>query len=87
VGISGSTAIVGAPFDDDRSGSAYLFDIITGTQTAKLLASDGADDDEFGDAVAIDQFIAGVGAPLDDDHGVDSGSAISRTSSPPSTAI
>jgi hypothetical protein len=75
VGISGSTAIVGAPFDDDRAGSAYLFDIITGTQTAKLLASDGADDDEFGDAVAIDQFIAGVGAPLDDDHGVDSGSA------------
>ena len=40
VAISGTTAIVGAPGDDDdgtRSGSAYLFDTTTGRQIAKLL--------------------------------------------------
>ncbi len=78
VEISGTTAIVGAPFDDDNglnSGSAYLFDTTTGLQVAKLLPSDGAADDWFGLSVAISDTTAIVGARNDDDNGSDSGSA------------
>ena len=41
VAISGTTAIIGAVWDDDngsQSGSAYLFDITTGKQITKLLS-------------------------------------------------
>ena len=78
VGISGTTAIVGAFDDDDNgsaSGSAYLFDAITGLQIAKLLPNDGAAGDWFGMSVAIDGNIAIVGAWRDDDNGDNSGSA------------
>ncbi len=78
VAISGATAIVGAPFDDDNghlSGSAYLFDATTGKQIAKLLANDGAVDDRFGFSIAISGTTAIVGAHLDDDNGINSGSA------------
>ena len=43
VAMDGATAIVGAPFDDDfgsNSGSAYLFDTITGQPSAKLHPGD-----------------------------------------------
>ena len=43
--------------------------------TAKLTADDGADDDYFGTSVALDGDTAVIGAPGDDDDGVDSGSA------------
>jgi len=78
VAISGNTAIVGAYWDDDRggaSGSVYLFDVTTGAQLAKLVASDGAAGDEFGRSVAISGNTAIVGAYGDDDHGSNSGSA------------
>ncbi|MCH8152565.1 MAG: hypothetical protein IH830_09365 [Planctomycetes bacterium] len=78
VAISGATAIVGAPGDDDNgtdSGSAYLFDTTTGRQIAKLLPKDGATDDVFGVSVAISGATAIVGAWGDDDNGVNSGSA------------
>ena len=78
VAISGSTAIVGARLDDDAgssSGSAYLFDITTGTQIAKLTASDAAAGDYFGRSVAISGSTAIVGANADDDAGRSSGSA------------
>ena len=78
VAISGATAIVGALFDDDNgfeSGSAYLFDITTGRQIAKLLPDDGAQGDSFGYSVAISGVTAIVGAYLDDDNGFSSGSA------------
>lgn len=77
VAISGSTAIVGAPRDDDNginSGSAYLFDLATGQQIAKLLPSDGAAADLFGYSVAISGNTAIVSALGDDDNGADSGS-------------
>jgi FG-GAP repeat/Lectin C-type domain len=77
VSIAGNTAIVGAFWHDDNgtdSGSAYLFDTTTGAQIAKLLPSDGAADDWFGESVAIDGNTAIVGAVLDDDKGTDSGS-------------
>jgi hypothetical protein len=78
VAISGTTAIVGAYGDGDNggySGSAYLFDTTTGTQIAKLLPSDGAGDDLFGNSVAISGTTAIVGAYGDDDNGGYSGSA------------
>ncbi len=78
VGISGVTAIVGAWFDDDNghaSGSAYLFDITTGAQIAKLLPKDGTAEDFFGFRVAISGTTAIVGAWGDDDNGNASGSA------------
>lgn len=78
VAISGNTAIVGAPGDDDNgsySGSVYLFDITTGAEIAKLLSSDGAAGDKFGRAVAISGTTALVGAEEDDDNGPWSGSA------------
>jgi len=77
VGISGTTVIVGAWQDDDNgseSGSAYLFNTITGAQIAKLLPSDGEAGDLFGESVAISDATAIVSAPLDDDNGTDSGS-------------
>ena len=78
VAISGTTAVVGAWGDDDNgdlSGSAYLFDTLTGQQTAKLQPSDGAAFDFFGRSVAINGNMAVVGAYWDDDNGLNSGSA------------
>ncbi len=78
VAISGTTAVVGAPGDDDNgsdSGSAYLFDTTTGLQIAKLLPSDGAAENRFGYSVAISGTTAVVGAIYDDDNGFLSGSA------------
>jgi len=78
VGVSGTVAIIGAPGDDDNgaeSGSAYLFDTTTGLQLFKLLPTDGAAGDQFGNAVAISGTVAIVGAPYDADSGADSGAA------------
>ena len=78
VAISGTTAIVGARFDDENgtdSGSAYLFNTATGQQIAKLLPNDGAPADWFGFSVAISGATAIVGAYGDDENGGNSGSA------------
>ncbi|MHC4739833.1 MAG: FG-GAP repeat protein [Planctomycetota bacterium] len=80
VGISGDTAVVGAVFDDGNggmSGSAYLFrfDGSNWGEEAKLLASDGAEWDNFGYSVAISGDTAVIGARWDDDNGTHSGSA------------
>ncbi|MCH8042608.1 MAG: VCBS repeat-containing protein, partial [Planctomycetes bacterium] len=78
VGISGNTAIVGIPRDDDaatNSGSAYLYDVTTGNELFKLTAPDAAAGDEFGWSVGISGNRAIVGARADDDAGSHSGSA------------
>ena len=78
VAINGKIAIVGACWDDDngeQSGSAYLFDVSTGRQLAKLRAQDGAASDQFGRSVAISGTTAIVGAVWDEDNGYKSGSA------------
>jgi len=78
VGLSGSTAVIGAYLDDDNgtdSGSAYIFDTNTGQQLFKLLPADGAANDKFGFSVAISGNIAVIGAVLADDNGFNSGSA------------
>jgi len=79
VAISGNTALVGASGADDGGiypvGSAYLFDVTTGNQIAKLTASDADEYDRFGWSVAISGNTALVGADSDDDKGDYTGSA------------
>jgi hypothetical protein len=80
VSISGDYAIVAALGDDDKgnmSGSAYIFkrNGETWSQQAKMLASDGAAEDQFGMSVSISGDLAVVGTNLDDDKGNRSGSA------------
>ncbi|HCO93284.1 MAG TPA: hypothetical protein DIU00_04915 [Phycisphaerales bacterium] len=82
VSISRDYAIVGAhqswgasqPLDD---GKAYIFkwDGAGWSQQQKLLASDGAAGDWFGQSVSISGDLAIVGAHGDDDNGSKSGSA------------
>jgi len=65
VAVGCGRIVVGASKDDDngnRSGSAYIFDL-DGTQLAKITASDGAADDEFGHSVAVGngRIVVGVG--------------------------
>ncbi len=77
VSVDGDVALVGAYLDDDR-GSAYVFERgenDTWTQTAKLVASDGASGDFFGARVSVDGNTALVSASYDDYKGFSSGSA------------
>jgi hypothetical protein len=78
--ISGHYAVVGAPYDDDKgnnSGSAYIFkrDGISWSQQTKIIGLDTASGNEFGYSVCISGDWVIVGAPYDDDRGIDSGSA------------
>ena len=69
--------IIGAYADDEngfRSGAAYLYNV-DGSFEKKIVAFDGASDDEFGYSVAISNTTIVIGSPLDDDHGSRSGSA------------
>jgi FG-GAP repeat len=83
VAISGDTVVIGANCDDYNglcSGSAYVFDRDEGGadnwgEVKKLLASDGAAEDRFGNFVAISGDTVVIGAGGDDDNGSDSGSA------------
>jgi len=77
VAISGNRALVGAYGDEDNgilSGSAYIFDVITGQQLFKLTANDGAPNDVF-NGVAIDGGLAIIGAARNDSAGQECGSA------------
>ncbi len=78
VAVRGETVIVGASRTIEPNlgaGSAYVFEKDAGSwvQRAKLTASDGEPTDLFGAAVTIDGSLAAVGAPRDDDDGIDSG--------------
>jgi hypothetical protein len=80
VSLDGDTALIGALLDDDNgfnSGAAYIFirSGTTWTQQYKLLASDGAVEDYFGDAVSLSGDTALIGAPYVDFDHVDYGSA------------
>ncbi len=82
--ISGDAIVAGAPGDETSGagsrlsgrGAAYVFRNSAGawSQETKLVAGDGAAGDRFGHAAAIDGDVIVVGAPLDDDGGLDSGS-------------
>ena len=80
VALDGDTAVIGADSDDDNgsgSGSAYVFTRSgsTWTEQAKLTASDAANNDHFGSSVAVDGDTTVIGARLDIDNGIGSGSA------------
>ena len=77
VAVDGDVAVVGAPFEDDGGiadrGAAYIFRFSaaeTWDLETRLVAPDGAVNDQFGASVAVsgDQVI--VGAPLRDEAGI-----------------
>jgi FG-GAP repeat len=80
VSLRGDTALVGAKGDDDagaEAGSAYVF-VRTGTtwtQQQKLVASDAAQGDNFGNSVSVYGDAAVIGAYRDDDIADSSGAA------------
>ena len=77
VAVSGNIAVIGASGDShagEDSGSAYLFDVTTGEQLAKLVASDADAGDRFGTSVAINGDVVVVGASRNNDAGIESGS-------------
>ena len=80
VAIDGQTIVVGAEqahAGASRSGAAYVFvrSGATWAQQAKLTASDREGDEKFGWAVSLSGDTVAIGAPRDNDHDVDSGSA------------
>jgi hypothetical protein len=80
IALDGDTAIMTAWLDDDNgvdSGSAYVFthNGTDWTMQQKLLALEGTTGDRFGSIVALDGDTAIITAVLDDDNGIDSGSA------------
>jgi len=83
VAIDGSTALVGAPWDEvpnpngPESGAVYHFERTNGTwnRQGRLVPNDGDANDRFGSAVAFDGSTALVGAPGDDDKEKGAGSA------------
>ncbi|MEQ9454445.1 MAG: FG-GAP repeat protein [Phycisphaeraceae bacterium] len=78
VSINSNFALIGSRSDrSDQigSGSAYLFDALTGAQLHKFSPGDGVSNDFFGSSVALNGSTALIGSPLDDDNGTDSGSA------------
>lgn len=68
VAIDGDTALIGAPYADEGGnsdqGAAYVFEFSGGSWTSagRLTAPDGAADDVFGRAVAVDGATLLVGA-------------------------
>ena len=82
VAIGDGVMIVGSPADDDNgniSGSAYVFrydaDGKKWIEEAKLLASDGVEEDQLGWSVALRGDLAVVGANRGHEQGVEVGSA------------
>jgi hypothetical protein len=65
VAVSGSTAVVGAPFHANNAGRAYVFTDAHGawTQTAELVGSGTVSGDDFGCSVAVSGSTVVVGAP------------------------
>ena len=65
VAIDGDVLLVGAEQDEDNgfaSGSAYVFDPVTGAFKFKILAPDGQPDDSFGNSCDVSCGLIVVGA-------------------------
>jgi hypothetical protein len=64
VSLNGDTVLIGAMGDENYTGSTYVFTRIGSiwTQQYKLLASDGAGEDRFGDSISLSGSIALIGA-------------------------
>lgn len=79
VAISGNLAVVGADREDgtgNARGAAYVFDLTTGTELFKLVASDAEDLDLFGSSVAVSGDLALIGATGEDGDGGSSRGAV-----------
>ncbi|MEM1184524.1 MAG: FG-GAP repeat protein [Planctomycetota bacterium] len=97
VGIHGTTAIVGAIFDDDvgfDAGAAYVYDLTDSANPElllKLFAPDPESNDDFGWSVTIepdgDRVAALIGARTDDDAGPGVGAAILYDITDPSAPV
>ncbi|MCB1231970.1 MAG: hypothetical protein KDN19_17000 [Verrucomicrobiae bacterium] len=77
VAVCGNRLLVGAPNRTESAsfcGTAYLFDLVSGRQIAKLTPSSPAAFDFFGTSVAVSDDFAVVGAPGADGSTSDSGS-------------
>ena len=82
VSLLGELALIGSPDNENsdlgRSGSAYLyeFDGSRWLPVQELMASDGANGDDFGASVALSSGYLIIGSPFDDNEfGVNAGSA------------
>jgi hypothetical protein len=76
IAFYGDTALIGAQLENNNMGAAYVF-TRTGTtwnMQAKLLASEGAAKDNFGNSVSIYGDTAIIGAKGDADFGINTGS-------------
>ncbi len=78
VAVDGDVLVVGTPVDESSgqgSGSAYVMREISGNfaHEQKLVPSDGATGATFGFSVDCDGDVIVVGAPLDDEAGLDAG--------------
>jgi len=76
--IDGALALIGTPASNNNggfTGAAYLFDLTTGQQLAKLLAADGEAGDQFGFSVDMDGGLAVIGARRDNNAAIDAGAA------------
>lgn len=97
VALSGDTLAVGAHLNDTQgedAGSVFIFERNEGGSNAwglvqHLVAGDGAPGDEFGYAVAVDGDLLVVGAPGEQDIGIESGAAyvFSRTNTVSNTWV
>ncbi len=81
VALDGDTALIGSPWNDENgadSGAAYIFTRSSGvwSQEAKLRGSDTTAGDSFGYAVSVEGNITLVGAPLDDENGINDCGAV-----------
>ncbi len=81
IALNGDIAVIGSPGHGDNgssSGSVYVFErdrLGVWKEMVELLASDGAADDNFGQAVSLSGNVALVGASGDADQGHHTGSA------------
>ena len=78
VAVSGSTIVVGAPFDStgaNYAGSAYVFAAASGKLLRTLNNPTPADYDRFGDSVAVSGSTIVVGVPWDNTGANHAGSA------------
>ena len=77
VAVGSDKIVVGARDDHndngDDAGAVYVYDL-DGSNEVKIIASDGAADDEFGFSVAVENDKIVVGAMRDNDNGTNSGS-------------
>ena len=65
VAVAGNTVVVGAPGDNTDEGAAYVFTESGGvwSEVAKLTASTGNSNDNFGSSVSINGDVIVIGAP------------------------